>query len=618
MGKIIVLDENTACKIAAGEVIERPASVVKELLENSIDAGATSISVEIKNGGISYIKIADNGSGIGADDAEKAFERHSTSKIRSSDDLNSITTFGFRGEALASIAAVSEVRMVTKTAGDNHGICIELKGGKIIDVRQAGCPVGTTVTVKNLFFNTPARYKFLKKDNTEAGYIFDIVSRTALSGKHISFSLTNNGSIVVHTPGNNDLLSAIYSIYGRETAGSMKKIDYNGNGVSITGYAGKPELARSNRNCQSIYVNGRYIKNKVISSAIDEAYKTFLMKNKYAFIILFVDISPSLVDVNVHPAKMEVRFANEQDIYRHVYHAVNNALLGNIEKMSAAIFDKGIAESAGMSNESIRPEDSSACENKTCHEFRQQEMMLNSCFGRYFRQDENFREEAPVLCQCVKENGNVYEKEYCKESDSERLDIFSNAKIIGQAFMTYIILQDGEKLLLIDQHAAHERIMYEKLKRKYSQKAAMSQELLAPVVIELAYRELGFVKEEKEFFHKIGFIYEEFGNNSIVLRSVPLDFDGASAKEMFLEVMDRAMNSEKKDFEALADETLYAVACKAAVKANSKLGNMEMDGILRELETLENPYTCPHGRPTAIVFTRQDLDKMFKRNNPGG
>ncbi|HEX9062435.1 MAG TPA: DNA mismatch repair endonuclease MutL, partial [Clostridia bacterium] len=319
MGKIVILDESTANKIAAGEVVERPASVVKELMENSIDAGATSISVDIKNGGVSYIKISDNGSGIAGDDVEIAFERHATSKIRSSNDLDSIVTLGFRGEALASIASVSEIELLTRTKDSETGTYIKITGGTVQEVKSAGCPVGTTFTVRDLFYNTPARFKFLKKDSTETGYISDIISKIALGKPSISIRFTSNGSRVIHTPGNGDLLSAIFSVFGKETAKMVIPAEYKDSRVKVTGFAGKPEIARASRTSQIFFLNGRYIKSKLISSAADEAYKTILMKNKYPFLVLNVEISPQMVDINVHPAKTEVRFSDEQEIWRSIY-----------------------------------------------------------------------------------------------------------------------------------------------------------------------------------------------------------------------------------------------------------------------------------------------------------
>lgn len=640
MGKIIVLDENTSNKIAAGEVIERPASVVKELAENAIDAGAGSISVEIKNGGISYIRVTDNGMGIDEDDVVIAFERYATSKIKSSDDLDSITTLGFRGEALASIAAVSNVQLTTRVGKNPHGMYVEISGGTVKEVKQTGCPVGTTFVVKDLFFNTPARYKFLKKDSTEAGYISDIISRTAMGNPHISFRLISNNSAVIHTPGNNDLLSTIFSIYGKETAREVLELKYSDDKIKISGYVGKPEIARSNRNHQSIYLNGRYIKSKVITSAIDEAYKTFLMKNKYAFIVMNIEINPFLVDINVHPTKMEVRFSNEQDIFRSVFYAVNNALLQK-PLVKAVELDHKVEKPFSFIDRAKEP-------SKV--DYKQQLLDID----RYAVKEPFQKVERPEL-ERDKEGENLNEFEYNLEkseynlektennkpviagdyrqgvttgetspvdADIRREDMFqddagkgslANARIVGQAFSTYILLEFNDELIMVDQHAAHERIMFERLKKLYMDNKPLAQMLAAPVVLELTHQEVKFLEDEKIFFNKLGFIYENFGNNSIVLRSVPYADQSSAVKEFFLEVLDHVMASGRSDYNLNAEDTLYTVACKAAVKANKKLGDIEIREILKGLEHIKNPYTCPHGRPTAIKIAKHEFEKKFKR-----
>jgi DNA mismatch repair protein MutL len=587
MGKIIILDENTSNRIAAGEVIERPASVVKELVENSIDAGSDNITIEIKNGGISYIRVTDNGSGISEDDIEIAFERHSTSKIRSSEDLDSICTLGFRGEALASIAAVSKVQLVTRTEGSPYGMNVEISGGQVVGVRQTGCPVGTSFTVRDLFFNTPARFKFLKKDSTEARYISDIVTRIALGNPQISFKLTSNGSDIIHTPGNNDLLSVIFSIYGRKTAREVCEINYTDNDIKITGFAGKPEIAWSNRSHQSIYVNGRYIKSKVAASAIDEAYKTLLLKNRYAFIVLKIEINSLFVDVNVHPAKMDVRFSNEQDLYRCVHDAISNALLS---KSGIRTFR--------------------ACE-KTPQKFIFEKSESPSV---EYTQQKISVEKSQVGEKSVESHDNNIHKLESEGNSSITLEnVLSGAKIMGQLFSTYVLLQFNDRILLIDQHAAHERITYETLKRKFTNKETLAQVLISPVVVELTPDEIKLVEDSTDFLNKIGYIFENFGNNSIILRSVPYVNNNNEIGEIFLEIIGILTNAGKKDSDLIADNTLYTIACKAAVKANKKLDNLEIRNMLEELEKVENPYTCPHGRPTIIEITKYEMEKMFKR-----
>jgi DNA mismatch repair protein MutL len=725
MGKIVILDENTSNQIAAGEVVERPASVVKELVENAIDAGSTSISVEISNGGISLIKVVDNGAGFEEDDMEIAFERHSTSKIRKAGDLEAITTLGFRGEALASIASVSTVELTSRQAKNTYGRYVKLTGGSLIESGQVGCPVGTTFVVRELFYNTPARFKFLKKDSTEAGYVSDIVGRIALGNPHISLRLVNNKNTVIHTPGNNDVLSTIFSLYGKETAKDCMEISYSDEKIKIKGYAGRPEIARSNRNYQSIYLNGRYIKNKVISSAIDEAYKTFLLKNKHAFIVLYIELNPMLVDVNVHPTKTEVRFSNEQDIFRAVYHAVNNTLLGKSRVRSAELRDNPknyfrFEETTKSKydymqqklNTSNRKNDSVESSFKATESMLEKRNAVEKDTAAPF--DIQKSESVPVN---TRNSGNVLEKgnsifsdreetgeglinkdlmkEDIKESDTPKKDnitedlsenkvksrdiegkdllgddlksrdiegkdlldddlksrdlagknllgrdiikdsslgdmeekdakegdasgqivepIFQDAIIIGQVFSTYILLQKGENLILIDQHAAHERIMFESLKEKYSKKQNLAQYLLASVVIELTNREISFIEEEKDLLNKLGFNFESFGNTSIILRSVPVDIDGGGIKEAFMEIIDFLMSKGNKSGSIIEEEALYKIACKSAVKANKRLDEKEIQELLQKLEELENPYTCPHGRPTIIKITRYELEKMFKR-----
>ncbi len=727
MGKIVILDENTANQIAAGEVVERPASVVKELVENSIDAGSSNISIEINNGGISMIKVVDNGSGIDEDDVEIAFERHSTSKIRKADDLESIYTLGFRGEALASIASVSLVELTTRVKEKPYGKYIKIQGGVVKEVRQTGCPVGTTFIVRDLFYNTPARFKFLKKDTTEAGYVSDIVNRIALGNPHISIKLVNNRNCVIHTPGNNDLLSTIFSLYGKETAKEVLEVRYKDEKVEIFGYAGKPEIARSTRNYQSIYINGRYIRNKTIFSAIDEAYKTYLMKNKFPFVVLQIKINPIFVDVNVHPTKMEVRFSDEQTIFRAVYHAINNALLSkslirnveisektknlfkfeqNVQPAKDYVQEGLIIKSGFIESKSIKHSDRNE-EKKIAAKYKEinNENIINNkninanvsgaksdnyevqidypigksieempetseidCIKKsigketkniaveetngeadiYFGRKENtlsnsnntYSAESQSKWQLegsgednasneIDTSGKAAEKvcnepvalseeaendsNYAENKDTEE-NRLTDARIIGQAFSTYILLQSGDDLLIVDQHAAHERIRFEELKRKFRENESLAQFLLSPVVVEITNQELKLIDENKEKLNKLGFSFENFGNNSIILRSVPVILpDNASIKESFLNTVDFLVNEKRKDNVLVEEEALYTLACKAAVKANMKLDEIEIKKILDDLSKIDNPYTCPHGRPTIVKITKHEFEKMFKR-----
>lgn len=724
MGKIIILDENTANKIAAGEVIEKPASVIKELVENSIDAGATAISVEIRNGGISFIRVTDNGSGIAEDDVEIAFERHATSKIRRADDLETISSMGFRGEALASIAAVSHVQLSTRVKDAVQGTAVEIKGGHLISIGPAGCPTGTSITVRELFFNTPARYKFLKKDSTEAGYVADMLGRIALGYPDISFKLISNNSVIMHTPGNGDLKSTIFSIYGQETSKQLIEVCSDDSKVSVSGYIGRPEFSRSNRNQQSFYINRRYIKSKTITSAIEAAYGTFLMKNRYAFAVLDIRINQALVDINVHPSKMEVKFSNEQDIYRAVYHAVNNALLAkssirtlpeekkhkdffniaerpavkpsysqesfeavrqelerkraeaisgkaavsskvtgktNIEDNEAeknnasdpvngrnsrpdpddkdiSIVKQNIAgtainkQTSGISEESkIGADMAEGHENAVFKEDAGIEYNTNTAAGGQSSGIEYFGKlnkaglgGAPALeKQTAANETNSAAKadiepdqnvDASKDQQNEKLqDIFQNSRIVGQLFSTYILLEIEDELLLLDQHAAHERIRYEELKRAFEKDEPISQTLLAVVPIELTASEYQFALNEKDFFEKLGFSYDSFGYNSIILRAVPFTDKEVDTKGMFLDVLDYVMSNNGEDRSLIADEALFTMACKSAVKAHMKLDEREIHELLSRLASLVNPYTCPHGRPAILRLRRYELEKLFKR-----
>ncbi len=709
MGRIIVLDENTSNKIAAGEVVEKPASVVKELVENSIDAGATSISIDIKNGGISYIKVTDNGSGMDEDDVEIAFERHATSKIKRAEDLESIVTMGFRGEALASIAAVSSVELQTRAAGNTYGMYVHISGGTFKEVRQTGCPVGTTFIIRNLFYNTPARYKFLKKDSTEAGYISDAISRIALGNPDISFRLTSGKTVLLHTPGNNDLKSAIYSIYGKEIIKELMEVSYQDDKYNITGYIGKPEAARANRNYQSLYINKRYVKSRLVSYAVEQAYSSILMKNKFPFFVLNIELNPLLVDANVSPAKTEVRFAEESYLSRAIYMAISKALSSDtlFNPVTVSNRDREIFKFKNVDPKPEYIQEELGSELKTVNEPKTvsgpktvggQGMVTSSQeTGRESKYTEDheiklFTEAlkplvrtdigklrltqtgAEIPTQRVAETPtqkvsetptneveetisqkitvtttqtetetetlshtvmpevtNTYSNSLneglpIKETDGiEIIDTVDNNKIhkkdpdllamkyIGQAFSTYIILQNGDELVLVDQHATHERIIYEKLKVKYEEKENTTQLLLEPVVIQYQAFELNEIWSNQELLAKIGFIYEDFGNNSIIIRGIPYLLEGCSPKDVFLELTDKILSSLKPVSTPLADEIIHTVACKAAIKANKKLDNSEVDQLLAELSQAGSRYTCPHGRPTVIRLTKYEIEKMFKR-----
>lgn len=637
LGKIIVLDENSINKIAAGEVIERPLSIVKELVENSIDAGASKITMEIKNGGIILIKITDDGKGIDPDDVELAFERHATGKIRSADDLPKVMTMGFRGEALSSIAAVSEVELFTRTIDNDFGMNVFIKGGNIMRVKQIGCPVGTNIIVRNLFFNTPARFKFLKKDTTEAGYISDIMTRLALSAPQISFKFISNGTTLLHTPGNNDLSSTIYSIYGREISQNLIFAEYKDEKFIITGYVGNSAVARSNRSQQSLFVNNRFVKNKTVTAAIDEAYKTIIMKNKFAFCVLKIDINPLMIDVNVHPNKMEIKFSEEGELFRSVYHTINNALTKdiilpefktvnkqvelvphidnfkqNILKTSDyKFYNKTDDESNHISKPNIQYEPNNKSEPNIQYGPNNKSVLNADC-------QTNSKPEITVdygndIHEENKTDLLVSEDPPESENNKDYFEqLLEEGTIIGQGFMTYIIIQLGEQLVFIDQHAAHERIRFEELVHQYENAQLHGQNLLTPEIVEVSPKEKILIKAEKEFISSLGFEYEDFGQNSIMIRQVPLKNFEYSPAMLFKEIIDK-IDSMGDRAKAQAKEILYDIACKGAIKANKKLDNQEILQILRGLADLKTATTCPHGRPIILKMTKYFIEKEFKR-----
>ena len=864
MGNIVLLDDLTINKIAAGEVIERPASVVKELVENSIDAGANKINIETKNGGITYIRITDNGKGFLPDDMEMAFERHATSKIREASDLETVTSMGFRGEALASIAAISHVELVSKTADNEIGKRVEVKGGSIINVEDAGCPQGSTITVTDLFYNTPVRYKFLKKDFTEAGYIEDAVTRIALVHPEIAIKLVNSGKVILQTSGNGDMKSVIYSIYGKDVAENVIDVNYTYEDLKITGVVGKPVIARSNRANQLFFVNRRYIKDKILTSAAEQGYKGLLTIGKYGFLVLNMEMNPKKVDVNVHPAKLEVRFEDENQVFKAVYHAIKDSLLkedlipdktkieldkqmqsSNAWKIGPSTlnnFESNNSEKMGISNSSESKLSYSFADNSknyensnknfnytkmpeanlevleepkvnianTVNQFENKseaktetvaqeevkteetkENMGISNLDRFFKEDEEEKKEHKLgglfglfgrkkeqdvdekknvddtqnfiaqiynnknginscenssniadvfkesdnnnnfnTAEDSKESGNsntfniaeenskilntslgnnmlkdnstnvietndtntnaikgisqVIEssaetvdatktidineinekmhklddlklapdyknfdemyaltfgktkkeaskveeenKEYrVNETDlktAENISIFEKLpqnkipdyKYIGIAFSTYIIIEMNSELYIIDQHAAHERIMYEQIKANYYNDTNKdSQLMLLPDIINLSHKDMQIAKDNMEIFEKAGFVLEEFGENTIKLSGVPtvcLDLD---TKELFLETLDEINTVARTAKQEIEEKFIATVACKAAVKANMALTKEEVDSLMQKLLTLPNPFTCPHGRPTAIRMTKADIEKKFSR-----
>ncbi len=869
MGNIVVLDELTINKIAAGEVIERPASVIKEMCENSVDAGAKNIVVEIKNGGISYIRVSDDGKGIEREDLELSFERHATSKIRKAEDLSEVKSMGFRGEALASIAAISKTTMITKTANAETGSKLTIEGGDIRKIEEIGAPIGTTITVEELFYNTPVRYKFLKKDYTETGYIEDVITRLALVHPEISFKLINSGKPIIQTTGDGNIKNVIYSIYGKSVAGACLNVNYQFEGITITGVVGKPEIARSNRGNQIFFINKRYIKDRILSNATEKAFKGMIPIGKFGFLVLNLEMSPNLVDVNVHPAKLEVRFQEEQKVFKAVYCSIQDTLLkaeliansetqitGKLERNSdipvsekiieeeqpksslSGLFRKiakgsNLDKDFGSNNviesiyrskngeaelevqtlrpnvsEHIVPLDAAIEEHfgskktggqeytnnqtipnsetdkqdeikKTINEFMQmgnsltaeqiREKIAQIAAGSEKKKEENTIEigenredeehldilnmpnipmldttpevpalekapETPLFTltkpaellaeEATKEENNILQDIYqtrnntvleekenyeTKKIDTEEIEKFSkkdeeqnindtidivkdddqkpgdiilniiqensrkgltpekvapeqfddmyaqifgsevknnkeeqkkqdiNAndivssnmnifeeseeykipyKLLGIAFKTYIILEIENELYIVDQHAAHERIMYEKVKKNYySDEDKDSQLMLLPDIITLTHKEMDIAMENMDKFEKAGFVLEEFGENTIKLTGVPnicLDLD---TKELFLETLDEINTVARTAKQEIEERFIATIACKAAVKANMALTTEEVESLLEKLLDLPNPFTCPHGRPTAIKLSKTDIEKKFARRN---
>ena len=668
MGSIVLLDDLTINQIAAGEVIERPANVVKELVENSIDAGATSINVEIENGGISLIRITDNGKGIAADDVEIAFERHATSKIRSAKDLIKVSTMGFRGEALASIAAIAKVELVTKTKDAEMGTRIIVEGGDVVLKEECGAPNGTTITVRELFFNTPVRYKFLKKDFTEGGYIETALERISLINPGISFRLISNKKQILQTSGNGDMKTVVFNIFGKDVSQNIVDLNFEYEGIEVTGVAGKPEIARSNRSNQLFYVNGRFIKDNTLSAATEEAYRTLVPQGKFCFCIVNVNMNPEMVDVNVHPAKLEVRFTDEGKVFKAVYHAVRNALLGNdlikdesadekpivrenavtnetpVKKGLFEIFRGGKSNEKKEENTNLRTMDIEVTKKENDDTFISK-MMTKGRQENTDASEEHLDDKDTVSELTVREQTNNYtvndeENEivtnnkvkdivdaYNEKESSEQKQVpmfyeqdfiekveLPEYQILGVAFNTYILLQLDDDIYILDQHAAHERVLYEKVKQNFYKDGGKEvQMLLLPDVIDLPKKDMRLVHDNLKLFEQSGFDIEEFGENTIKINGVPVICYEMDTKDLFLDIIDGLDITNRTNKQDIEEKFISTVACKAAVKANMYLDEREIRGLLDELLLLENPFTCPHGRPTAIRITKTEIEKKFGR-----
>ena len=638
MGSIVLLDEQTINKIAAGEVVDRPASIVKELIENSIDAKATAITVEIQKGGISYIKIIDNGIGFASDDIEMAFERHATSKIRKEEDLLKITSMGFRGEALASIAAISKVTLTTKNIHEDTGVQAKVEAGVIKSIENAPAITGTKIEIHDVFYNVPARFKFLKKDYTEAGYIEDVVIRSALANPQVSFKYVNNGKTILQTSGKNDLRATIYDIFGKEIYENVIPIEYQFNDIVITGMIGLPSISRSTRMHQYTFINKRYIKDKTINSAIDRACEQKYAINKFPFIILNMNIDPSHIDVNVHPSKLEVKFDDEAKVFDAIYYAVRTTIEKNnreaspftniasvenvdkVEQISKDLINHGMIKNVAI--ETPKKFDFSKASFKST-ETPKEEVALeeNIEIPKEEKKEEIFLpKDIPVKEEKAIVEDFHYEisEEIKKENElAENVEIkMENAlpyRYIGQVFDTYIIIQIKETMYIIDQHAAHERLLYEQIKESYYAKDKQSQLLLIPVLVELTSKEMEIVSSNLEMFEQSGFMLEEFGDNAIKISGVPNIGYDIDYKSMFKDMIDELLGATKTEKKEKEFRFLATLACKAAVKGNMKLTEEEQIALIDKMVKLDNPFTCPHGRPTAYEITKYEIERRFLR-----
>ena len=689
MAHINVLDKSTVDKIAAGEVVDRPSSIVKEVLENAIDARATAVTVEIKDGGISFIRITDNGQGIEKDDIKNAFLRHATSKIKNVEDLLSASSLGFRGEALSSIAAVTQLECITKTPSDLTGIRYVIEGGEEKCLEEVGAPTGTTFIIRNLFYNTPARRKFLKSATTEASYISSIVEKIALSHPEVSIRFINNNQNKLHTSGNNKLKEIIYSIYGRDVATNILEIDDAAMNMHLTGYIGKPIVSRGNRNNMVYFINGRFIKSKIINNAIEEAYKPYMMQHNYPFCVLHFQIDSHLIDVNVHPSKMEIRFENPMDIYNIFYNAISAALSRRelIPEVSEA--DSGnsmkipvqtVANNArntgntGNTNSNDNNTDNNTPNNNLVSENNIGEAKINNIENnanniesttnniendvnnienventvkseekqqpkRHIREPEPFEVRRSMLDDMANvsyaaENDNTADISKVAESSNdynaapvqgqaEQLDLFDNVflsekerkkhKMIGQLFDTYWLIEYDNNLYIIDQHAAHEKVLYEKTLKSFKNKEITSQQINPPIILTLSMEEENILNRFSDEFERFGYEIEPFGGKDYAVRAVPANLYSIGQKELLMSLIDSLTETSAELRSDLITEKIASMSCKAAVKGNNRLSVEEANALIEQLLQLDNPYNCPHGRPTIISMSKYEIEKKFKR-----
>ena len=628
MARIEVLDSSTIDKIAAGEVVEKPLSVVKELVENALDSGASAITVEIKGGGIELIRVTDNGSGIETSQVKSAFMRHATSKIKTVDDLTKVTSLGFRGEALSSIAAVSKVEVVTKTKDKLTGVHYVIEGAQERVFEEVGAPDGTTFIVRNLFFNTPVRRKFLKQPTTEAGYIIELMEHMAMSRPDVSFKLMVNGNVRFHTSGNKDLKEVIYRIYGKEVSNLLIGIETEMEGYKVCGFLGKPSLNRSSRNFETYFVNGRYIKSNVLSKGIEEGYRQYLMQHKFPFVVLHFTIPTEMVDVNVHPTKMDVRFSEPEKVGLWISQVVSETLSQKEMILDVLLTDEVKEEVVSEKISTPEPFETQRTEQyKVVEEMRYealrpastQNVTRSAIWNRVVGQpqDDEVSKELEGMPTIIKASEHIIvEKPVQLDLFEEKMlevDHRQEYKILGQIFDTYWIIAFRDKMFIVDQHAAHEKVKYERFMKQYEEKTVHSQNLNPPIILSLSGKEEQILKDYFQVFLDMGFEVESFGGNEYALRSVPTDLYGLGEKEMFLEVLDDLIeNAGLGNFNRI-EEKIASMSCKAAVKGNHSMSFAEMETLMDELLTLDNPYNCPHGRPTIISMSKYEIEKKFKR-----
>lgn len=624
MRKIKILDEKTIQKIAAGEIIDRPSSVVKELVENSLDANSSNITVEIKQGGKSYIRITDDGDGILEDDLEIAFKRHSTSKLSNADDLYRIMSFGFRGEALSSISTVSKVEVLTKTDKDEFGIQAFVEEGNLIDKKPVGCPKGTTMIIRDLFYNLPVRRKFLKSDISEANHVNDIIYKLALGNPGIAIKYIRDNKIIFQTGDNNDIFTNIYTLLGKDFSDNLLTIEYEDGDFRIYGYISNNTFYRNNRRHQYIYVNNRYIDNNHISNLIESKYRTIIPINKFPVFILFIDIDPSFIDVNIHPTKQQIKFVNQNKLDERLDYIIDSQLRKNLSIPKAFFGAKEVnnnKKQIPLLYEEIIPKKD---ENYEPNIINLNEDELHDRIDEKIRNLNNKDKIAESPLNYGTEYINInnidekqivdYESQDDKKNINELKDVLKRSRPIGILFSTYILLEDIllDNLLIIDQHAAHERIMFEKYKSEYEREEVAIQHLLTPEVLELTNTEIEIVKDNIELFNRLGFIVEEFGTNSVIIRGVPMLFGKPQTKRLFLELIDSINHDIKSSYEVRLDK-IMKIACTEAIKSGDKIKDIEINSLIRQLGNTANPYTCPHGRPTIIQISRKNLEKEFKR-----